>query len=178
MPSDSDANPFANGVTQELSIEGPVTDADIVPYRLRHQQAVEACFRDAWRDSRFPFDPSGAHSDLRRIPAEYQCAGGGFWLLAPTDRVIGTVAVRRLPDNIAEVKRLSVLPGYRGLGLGARLLGHAIRQAKEAGFCTVRLDTIRNPGPALHLFEKHGFVEIPRYNDNPDADLFMELALQ
>lgn len=44
-------------------------------------------------------------------------------------------------------------------------------------FAHLRLDTIRNSGPALHLFEKHGFVEIPRYNENPDADLFMELDL-
>jgi hypothetical protein len=29
----------------------------------------------------------------------------------------------------------------------------------------------------VRLFESHGFTEIPRYNDNPDADLFMELDL-
>jgi ribosomal protein S18 acetylase RimI-like enzyme len=54
------------------------------------------------------------------------------------------------------------------------VLRHAIRHAAEAGFEKVRLDTIRNTGPAVRLFERHGFVEIPRYNDNPDADLFME----
>ncbi|MEX2582897.1 MAG: hypothetical protein WD766_06475 [Gemmatimonadota bacterium] len=30
--------------------------------------------------------------------------------------------------------------------------------------------------PAVHLFEKFGFVPIPRYNSNPDADLFMEMV--
>ena len=57
------------------------------------------------------------------------------------------------------------------------LLRHALRHATEAGFEKARLDTIRNTGPAVRLFERHGFVEIPRYNDNRYADLFMELSL-
>ena len=128
-----------------------------------------------WRDSRFPFDPGGAHADLRRIPSEYQSNGGGFWLMFLSGRVVGTVAVRRLPGNVAEVKRLNIVPQQRGQGLGGQLFRHALAHAAGAGFDAVRLDTIRNPGPALRLFEKYGFVEIPRYNDNADADLFMEL---
>ena len=88
---------------------------------------------------------------------------------------MGTSAIRRLPGNIAEVKRLVVLLEHRGLGLGDRLFRHALRHAVTAGFGVARLDTIRDRGPADHLFAKYGFVEIPRYNDNPDADLFMEL---
>jgi putative acetyltransferase len=64
------------------------------------------------------------------------------------------------------------------IDLGTLLLRHAIGQARDAGFQTVRLDTIRNSGPAVRLFERHRFTEIPRYNDNPDADLFMELNLR
>ena len=153
-------------------------DADLISYQPRHQQAIESFFSDVRRGSRFPFDPSGAHADLRRIPKEYQSGDGGFWLLMTADSLVGTVAVRQLLDNIAEVKRLNVLPHYRGLGLGARLFRHAIHHARVAGFRAVRLDTIRSDGPAQRLFEAYGFVEIPRYNDSPDADRFMELDLR
>jgi hypothetical protein len=50
----------------------------------------------------------------------------------------------------------------------------SISRARQAVFEKVRLDTIRNTGPAVRLLERHGLLEIPRYNDDPDADLFME----
>jgi ribosomal protein S18 acetylase RimI-like enzyme len=142
------------------------------------QSTLESFFEEVWRDSLFPFDPSRAHADLRRIPAEYQADGGGFWLVRVEGRIVGTVAVRRLPNNIAEIKRLNVRKEYRAQGIGASLLRYAIRSATETGFAKIRLDTIRNTGPAVRLFQRHGFLEIPRYNDNPDANLFMELALR
>jgi putative acetyltransferase len=150
----------------------------LISYEADHQEVITFFFNEVWRGSRFPFDPSGAHADVLRIPAEYQSSGGGFWLLLIAGQVVGTVALRRLPDNVAEVKRLNVLTAFREQGLGTRLLRHAIRHARDVGFRTVRLDTVRNSGSAVRLFERHGFTEIPRYNDNPDADLFMQLDLR
>ena len=154
-----------------------MTVDQLMLYEPLQQQAVETFFAKAWIDTRFPFDPEGAHSDLCRIPYEYQSEGGGFWLLRVSERLVGTSAIRGLPGNIAELKRLVVLLEYRGQGLGDRLFRHALRHAVTAGFSVARLDTITDRGPADHLFEKHGFLEIPRYNDNSDADLFMELDL-
>src|ERR1700719_3584999 len=101
-----------------------MTTPHVVAYRLSDQQAVEAFFAEVWQGSRFPFCPEGAHADLRRIPAEYQADGGGFWLMRLSDEIIGTVAIRRFP-GIAEVKRLNVVQRHRGQGLGERLLQHS-----------------------------------------------------
>ena len=150
---------------------------EIVPYAAEDQPVAEALFQAAWSDGPFPFDPEGAHGDLRRIPEVYQAGDGGFWLLRVGERVVGTVAIRRLPGNVAEVKRLVVHRDYRGRGYGELLFNHALDHARGAGFSRVRLDTIRDTGPAIRLYQKHGFREIDRYNDNPDADLFMELDL-
>jgi hypothetical protein len=43
---------------------------EITAYEPCVQGALEAFFEDVWRDSQFPFDPFGAHADLRRIPME------------------------------------------------------------------------------------------------------------
>jgi ribosomal protein S18 acetylase RimI-like enzyme len=150
---------------------------EILPYEPHDQTDLERFFGEVWQDSRFQFDPEHGHSDIRRIPDEYQTQGGGFWLMRLDQRIVGTVAVRRLPGNIAEVKRLNVLQGHRGRGFGDTLFRHAISHATAMGFDAIRLDTFRSPGPALRLFERHGFVEIPRYNDNPAAEVFMELRL-
>ena len=158
-------------------IRSEMNQPEIIAYRSGDQAEVEAFFANVWRRARFPFDPEAAHSDLRRIPAAYQSNGGGFWLMRDPE-IIGTVAVRRLPENVAEVKRLNVAEFHRGRGLGRQLLRHAVVHAKDAGFRCVRLDTIRNEGPAIHLFRNFGFLEISRYNDNADANLFMELDLR
>jgi hypothetical protein len=39
----------------------------------------------------------------------------------------------------------------------------------------VRLDTSSKSPVAIAMFRRRGFVEIPRYNDDPFAELFMEL---
>ncbi len=157
----------------------PVMDAsEIVSFEPGAQLELEAFVGQVWQESRFRFNPEGAHSDLRRIAEMYQTNGGGFWLMRRPGWIVGTVAVRRLPQNVAEVKRLNVIQQYRRRGFGAELLRHALRHAASTGYQRVRLDTVRNSGPAVRLFERLGFVEIPRYNDNPDADLFMELDLR
>jgi putative acetyltransferase len=155
-----------------------MTIPEIVAYELCDQPGIETFFRAVWHGSRFPFDPETAHSDLRRIQIEYQMHGGGFWLMRISEHIVGTVAVRRLSQDVAEIKRLNVDQQHRGVGFGDRLLRHALAHSAQTGYRAVRLDTIRNQGPAVHLFEKYGFVEIPRYNDNPDANLFMELDLR
>lgn len=146
-------------------------------YQPDNQARLEAFFDEVWRSSQFPFDPEGAHSDLRLIPEIYQLKGGQFWLMWLSSEIIGAVALKFLSDGVGEVKRLNIHHQFRGYGLGDRLLRHSLTWATDMSFHTARLDTIRNPGPALHLFQKYGFIEIPRYNDNPHADLFMELQL-
>jgi putative acetyltransferase len=146
-------------------------------YLEEDQPPVETFFASTWAGTRFPFDPLGAHSDLRRIAEVYQSDRGDFWLLVAAESVVGTVAIRSLSPRLAEVKRLNVLASFRNRGHGRRLLLHALRHAADAGFDRVRLDTLRLPGPAVRLFAACGFEEIPRYNDNPDAELFMELSI-
>ena len=58
-----------------------MTTPEILEYELNDQARLEAFFSEVWQKSRFTFDPEGAHSDVRRIPTEYQTNGGGFWLL-------------------------------------------------------------------------------------------------
>ena len=153
-------------------------DYDIAEYRPMCQESLEVFLRESWKGGRFPFRPDDQHSDLRKISDIYQNEQGQFWVLRVSGSVVETIAIRSLGNKVAEVKRFNVLPDYRGLGLGSALIQYALDYVVHSDFSILRLDSIRNPGPAMHLFEKHGFVEIPRYNDNPNADIFMELALR
>lgn len=59
--------------------------------------------------------------------------------------------------------------------MGTALLNKAINHAKAGPWIRVRLDTSSRSPSAVSLFRKQGFVEIPRYNDDPFAEIFMEL---
>jgi GNAT superfamily N-acetyltransferase len=65
----------------------------------------------------------------------------------------------------------------RRLGLGQKLLDIAIDFAKSVGYSRMVLDSSKMLYAARALYLKNGFVDIPRYNDNYRADVFMEKKL-
>jgi GNAT superfamily N-acetyltransferase len=67
---------------------------------------------------------------------------------------------------------------HRGLGLAKRILTALEEQAAELGFTTVRLDTNRALDEAKAMYRGAGYVEIPRYNDNPYANHWFEKRLK
>lgn len=177
----------------------------ITPFTPADLPAVHAFLRAAFTTRGFHFDPNTKDHDLLDIPAHYQSPGGQFLCArphaphsenavatpvaaSPLQRaglpppppddplpLIATIALRRLPQNTAELKRFYVHQAHQRNGLGTALLRQMITHAAAQNFTALRLDTTRQSPAAISLFHKHGFTEIPRYNDNPRAQLFMEL---
>lgn len=90
-----------------------------------------------------------------------------------TLQVAGCCALRPLDTvdyaNAAEMKRLYVRPGFRGLGLGRQLVEALLDAARGAGYACVLLDTLDDMESARALYEDLGFVEVPPYYHNPIA---------
>jgi ribosomal protein S18 acetylase RimI-like enzyme len=92
--------------------------------------------------------------------------------------LVGSVAVRRLPDGSGELKRLYVRPTARGTGLGKTLAAAAVERARELGFTLLRLDTLPAMDAARGIYASLGFRSAERYSDNPiPGVLFFELEL-
>ena len=90
----------------------------------------------------------------------------------------GCVAIQELETKICEMKRLFVLPDFRGLGIGGLLIASLIQNAQKLGYHKMRLDTHPSMTLAQELYRKFGFYEIGRYNQNPIPGIrFFELRL-
>ena len=89
----------------------------------------------------------------------------------------GCVGVRALSKDVCELKTLFVYERLQGHGWGRRLAEQAIGLARSRGFRAMRLDTIPPSANAIGLYRRLGFRDIDRYDDNPLADVFMELDL-
>lgn len=103
---------------------------------------------------------------------------GAFFVASSAGRPLGCVALRRTGSDRAEIKRLWVAPEARGRGLARRLMAAAEQKGAELGLSILRLDTNRALPEAIALYEADGWVEIPRFNDDPYADRFFEKPLK
>ena len=118
--------------------------------------------------------------ELKNLPGDYAPPDGRLLLATEDDQLAGCIALRKLGGSVCEIKRLFVLPAYRGKRLGKVLVESIIDEARKLGYTTMRLDTL--PGrmdKAIALYQSIGFVEIGPYCENPvEGAKFMELDLQ
>ncbi len=95
-----------------------------------------------------------------------------------TGALVGSAAVKHLPDGAAELKRLYVRPAARSTGLGKRLAATAIGRARELGYTVIRLDTLPKMEAARGIYASLGFEPCEPWVDHPiPGVLFFELAL-
>jgi GNAT superfamily N-acetyltransferase len=124
------------------------------------------------------FDPGGLDHDIAHWQEEYDGTTGVLLLVVdPAQVIVGTAGVRLLSPGTGELKRMWLRPALQGKGLGRRLLNVCLDEAKRLGCRTLRLDSQTKLEVAVRLYRAHGFTEIPRYNDNPRADIWMERVL-
>src|SRR5256712_12933364 len=105
----------------------------IVPFGGAHAAAVLDVIGAVFREYAMTFDPSGFDADLTAIRGSYLERGGRFWVLVDDGRVVGTVAVVPAGRGACEVKRLYLLPAYRGRGLGRALMERGFDWARTSG---------------------------------------------
>ncbi len=113
--------------------------------------------------------------DRDEFEREYFADGAGVWLAEGDGEVVGCVALRSLPEMVrcAEIKRMYVHPGHRGLGVSDLLLSALEDFARRSGYEWLYLDTAADMKAAARFYRRKGFVDCDRYNQNPQASLFM-----
>jgi GNAT superfamily N-acetyltransferase len=139
-------------------------------------------------DERAAWDIIAEYSDavdvyMRDEPADlrsYLEGPGALWLARADDDVAGCVVMRpllRFGPRACEVKRLYVRPAYRGARIAGALMDALEAYAWSAGYDAAYLDSKDELQTAIRFYERRGYERIPRYNDNPEATVFMRRVL-
>jgi DNA-binding MarR family transcriptional regulator len=90
---------------------------------------------------------------------------------------VGCGALRLHDNHSAEIKRMWVAPAARGLGLGRRLITELETHARGHRVRVLRLDTNRALAEAIALYRSSGYLDVPRFNDEPYSDHWFEKTL-
>lgn len=141
----------------------------IIAKTEKEYRAAAALFR-AYADG-LTIDLGFQHfeQELKGLKTMYAAPHGGVILCKIENESIACVAVRKIDNQTAELKRMFVRPVYRWQGIGKILMEKAIELAKAANYSCIRLDTLNYMSAAINLYKKNGFYEIPAYYQNPNA---------
>jgi putative acetyltransferase len=101
----------------------------------------------------------------------YAAPNGGIILRKEENIFTACVGVRKITDEIGELKRMWVQLPYQKNGIGNDLLQQALTLAKQCNYSLIRLDTLRSMTAAIKLYTKNGFYEIAPYYFNPEKEV-------
>jgi ribosomal protein S18 acetylase RimI-like enzyme len=151
--------------------------AEVVPFRDEFQPAFERLNRE-WIEAYFTVEPADREvlGDPRGKILE---AGGEVFFVLHGDQVQGACAVIRHSAKECEIAKMAVAPAARGLGFGDLLMEASIAFARRIG--AERISIVSNTvlEPALKLYRKYGFHEVPLARDPRyrRANIRLELTL-
>ena len=141
-------------------------------------EAVKTLFREYAETPDVSVCVSGFTGEIAGLPGEYGRLDGLLLIAIAGDGPAGCVALRRLADDVCEIKRLYVRPVYRGEGLGRLLVEEVIGHAFSMGYNRICLDTLPSMKGAQKLYRSFGFVPIEPYLAEPTPGaLCFELRL-
>jgi GNAT superfamily N-acetyltransferase len=103
----------------------------------------------------------------------------GLWIAYVEAVPAGCVVLRPLPSlpQSTECKRLYVRPQFRGHGVAQALLNELENYAQASNANWVYLDSKDDLKDALRLYIARGYEPCERYNDNPQATVFLRKNL-
>ena len=152
-----------------------VMELTILEYRPEYQMWFEKFNRD-WIEKYFWMEP--IDFAVLQKPEEHIIKKGGAILMASCDReMAGTVALKYVQPGVYEFTKMAVDERFRGQKIGLLLSEAAIIKARQLGAHKIILYSNTVLAPAISLYRKLGFKEVPVDAVYERSDIKMELTL-
>ena len=151
--------------------------AEVLTYRPEWRDVFERLNRE-WIETWFVLEE--ADREVFRDPeSKILRPGGQIFFVVDGSEPLGTCAVLRHDAEVHEIAKMAVAPAARGRGYGDLLMEAAVAFSRAAGARKVVIVSNTRLGPAIRLYEKHGFVRVPLEADSryARADIRLERGL-
>ena len=140
---------------------------------------VRELFNEYSKSLGFDISYQNLEEEFEQLQYKYGAPDGVTILASLGVTKVGCVAVRKMSDDVCEMKRLYVGENYRGYGVAKKIVTLAIKHASRLRYKCIRLDTLSSMTEAIKLYENFGFYYIDAYIHNPFPEArYMELKVR
>lgn len=148
---------------------------EIINYRPEHQPWFEKLNRN-WIEKYFWMESIDV--DVLQHPETHILHPGGAILMALLDReIVGTAALKLSSPGVYEFTKMGVDEKFIGRGIGKALTQASIQKVKDLQGHTIILYSSTKLIPAISLYKKLGFIEVPVDGPYARSDIKMKFVL-
>jgi DNA-binding MarR family transcriptional regulator/ribosomal protein S18 acetylase RimI-like enzyme len=83
--------------------------------------------------------------------------GGELWVAEADNKIVGSIAITKSSDTIAQLRWFVLDEDYQGMGIGKKLMETALDFCKEKNYQHVFLWTVSTLNTARYLYQKYNF---------------------
>ena len=159
------------------------TEEDLEKVNQLNWEYLEWCVAQANDLLEEKLDINKYYENSLNDQAAFLNESGRLLLAKESGEIGGIICLKKIRDDVCEVKRLYVRPNFRGKKLGKMLISRLIEEAKSIGYSRMFLDTDPYMASAHKLYKAMGFVETAQYSESEVNDeyaqhmIYMELLL-
>ncbi|HEX4230861.1 MAG TPA: GNAT family N-acetyltransferase [Bryobacteraceae bacterium] len=163
---------------EDRAVSAPAIE--IRPLRTREDRSAFRTLNEEWIARYFVIEKKDREI-LNDPESSILSKGGHIFMVHAGGDAVGCVALIPMGNGVYELSKMAVSPRFRALGIGRRLLLHAIKEAKAIGAESLFLGSNAKLENAVHLYESVGFRHVPPERIPPmeytRANVFMEMRL-
>jgi ribosomal protein S18 acetylase RimI-like enzyme len=117
----------------------------------------------AWLKKYFVVEP--IDNEILSDPKKFIIDKGGFIFFASFEgEIAGTFALIKIDDGVFELSKMAVDESFQGKKIGNKMLEFCISEVKKMYATKLILYSNTKLQPAIFLYRKYGFTEIPLVN--------------
>ncbi len=94
---------------------------------------------------------------MHELYERYDAARDRVWICEHESRMVGSLVLMHRPEDAAQLRYFLVMPEYRGIGLGKKLMELFMRALSECGYRSAYLWTVNELPAAASLYRRCGF---------------------
>lgn len=156
-------NLYSNALEASRLMRESVNIATLSTSRTIRKQVIDMIETIQTEEFQIPITPDVNAGILKAEGDFYYHNSCNFWYA--TDEkgaIVGSIGLKKIDDNLAEIKKFFVAPKYRGKGLSRKLMRTLVKAAKKHGFKKLYLGTVARLNAAKRFYTKQGFSTIKK----------------